>query len=120
LTEAAADCAIYLPLLEQLTSTGFGELAAIDSPVQIAWGTKDRILPWPAYAERFRRMVPGAQWVPLDGLGPLPDARRRTAHDEKRSSSSPSGRDVGSGTQQPAAVEGHPPAELPGRAVTSA
>jgi pimeloyl-ACP methyl ester carboxylesterase len=82
MAEAAAACTIYLPLLEELTSTGFGELAAIDSPVQIAWGTKDRILLWPGYAERFRRMVPEAQWVSLDGLGHCPmldDAARTTA-----------------------------------------
>jgi pimeloyl-ACP methyl ester carboxylesterase len=72
LTEAAGTCAIYLPLLEELSSKGFGELASIDSPVQIAWGTRDRILPWPAYAERFRRMVPEARWIPLDGLGHCP------------------------------------------------
>jgi pimeloyl-ACP methyl ester carboxylesterase len=72
MAEAAAACAIYLPLLEQLTSTGFGELAAIDSPVQIAWGTKDRILRWPGYAERLRRMTPQAQWVQLQGLGHCP------------------------------------------------
>jgi pimeloyl-ACP methyl ester carboxylesterase len=72
MTQAAAACAIYLPLLEQLTSSGFGELGAIDSPVQIAWGTKDRILRWPGYAERFRRMTPEAQWVELDGLGHCP------------------------------------------------
>jgi pimeloyl-ACP methyl ester carboxylesterase len=70
--EAAAACQIYLPLLEYLSSTGFGELGAIDSPVQIAWGTKDRILPWPGYAERFQRLVPEAQWTPLDGLGHCP------------------------------------------------
>jgi hypothetical protein len=72
MTQAAAACAIYLPLLEHLTSTGFGELAAIDSPVQIAWGTKDRILPWPGYAERFRRMTPQARWVELQALGHCP------------------------------------------------
>ena len=72
MTQAAAACTIYLPLLEELTSTGFGDLAAIDSPVQIAWGTKDRILPWPAYAERFRRLAPDAQWVTLEGLGHCP------------------------------------------------
>jgi pimeloyl-ACP methyl ester carboxylesterase len=72
MTEAAGACAIYLPMLEELSSKGFGELASIDSPVQIAWGTKDRILPWPAYAERFHRMVPEARWIPLDGLGHCP------------------------------------------------
>jgi pimeloyl-ACP methyl ester carboxylesterase len=70
--QSAAACTIYLPLLEQLTDGGFGELAAIDSPVQIAWGTKDRILFWPGYAERFRHMTPQAQWVELDGLGHCP------------------------------------------------
>ena len=82
MTKAAAACAIYLPMLDELSSTGFGELARIDSPVQIAWGTSDRILPWPGYAERFRRMVPEAQWVPLEGLGHCPmldDATLTTA-----------------------------------------
>jgi pimeloyl-ACP methyl ester carboxylesterase len=103
MTEAAADCAIFLPLREQLTSTGFGELAAIDSPVQIAWGTKDRILPWPGYAERFRRMVPDAQWVPLDDLGHCPmldDAQLTTKTILEFTQRADS-----SGTQQPAAVE---------------
>ncbi len=104
MTEAAAACAIYLPLLEQLTSTGFGELATIDSPVQIAWGTKDRILPWPGYAERFRRMVPEAQWVPLDGLGHCPmldDAQLTTTTILDLTQRA----DVGGGTPQPAAVQ---------------
>lgn len=70
--EAASTCTIYMPLLQWLSADGFGELAAIDSPVQIAWGTKDRILRWPRYAERFRRMAPEAQWVELEGLGHCP------------------------------------------------
>jgi pimeloyl-ACP methyl ester carboxylesterase len=40
--------------------------------VQIVWGTKDRILPWPGYAGRFRGMVPEARWLPLQGLGHCP------------------------------------------------
>jgi pimeloyl-ACP methyl ester carboxylesterase len=40
MAEAAADCAISMPLLKHLAMTGFGELAAIDSPVQIVWGTR--------------------------------------------------------------------------------
>ena len=35
-------------------------------------GTWDRILRWPRYAERFRRMVPGARWIELTGLGHCP------------------------------------------------
>jgi pimeloyl-ACP methyl ester carboxylesterase len=72
MTQASAACTVYLPLLDHVTSTGFGDLSAIDSPVQIAWGTKDRILPWPGYAERFRQMTPQAQWVQLEGLGHCP------------------------------------------------
>ncbi len=72
MTEAAADCAISRPLLAHLAVAGFGELGAIDSPVQIVWGTKDRILRWPGYAERFRRMIPQAQWIELAGLGHCP------------------------------------------------
>jgi pimeloyl-ACP methyl ester carboxylesterase len=40
--------------------------------VQIVWGTEDRILRWPGYAERFRRMIPRAQWIELPGLGHCP------------------------------------------------
>jgi len=72
MAEASAGCAIYLALLEELTLTGFGELPPIASPVQIAWGTNDRILPWPGYAERFRQMTPEAEWVELRGLGHCP------------------------------------------------
>jgi pimeloyl-ACP methyl ester carboxylesterase len=72
ITEAAADCAIYRPLLAHLAAAGFGKLGAIDSPVQIVWGTKDRILHWPGYADRFRRMIPEAQWIELAGLGHCP------------------------------------------------
>jgi pimeloyl-ACP methyl ester carboxylesterase len=82
IVETAAACPIYLPSLEYLISTGFGELGTIDAPVQIAWGTKDRLLPWPGYAERFRRLVPDARWIPLDGLGHCPmldDAALTTA-----------------------------------------
>ncbi len=81
MAEAAVDCAIYLPLVEHVMNAGFGELGVIDSPVQIVWGTKDRILRWPSYAERFRRMVPRAQWIELAGLGhcPMLDDARLTA-----------------------------------------
>lgn len=70
--QATAACAIYLPFVRSVTSTGFGELAAIDSPVQIVWGTEDRILPWPADAHRFRRMLPEAQWIALPDVGHCP------------------------------------------------
>ncbi len=119
MAQAAAACAIYLPLLEQLTSTGFGELAAIDSPVQIAWGTADRILRWPGYAERFRRMTPQAQWVPLQGLGhcPMLDDAGLTTETILEVTQRV---DAGGGAPQPAAVGAASSSLPPGRAVTSA
>jgi pimeloyl-ACP methyl ester carboxylesterase len=38
-------------------------------PVRIVWGAADRLLPWPRAAERYRAMLPQADWVELDGVG---------------------------------------------------
>ena len=46
---------------------------AIDVPVTIAWGTKDRIL-LQGQARRARRLMPEAKWVDLPGLGHIPMA----------------------------------------------
>jgi pimeloyl-ACP methyl ester carboxylesterase len=45
---------------------------AITCPVRIVWGTADRLLPYPAAAERFRALLPQADWVVLDGVGHSP------------------------------------------------
>jgi pimeloyl-ACP methyl ester carboxylesterase len=103
MAQASGDCAIYLPLLEHLRTAGFGELGAIDSPVQIVWGSRDRILRWPDYAERFRRMVPGAKWIELTGLGhcPMLDDAQLTA----QTILGLTGADVRGDRPQPAAAE---------------
>ena len=44
----------------------------VTCPVRIVWGTADRLLPWPAAAERFRTAFPQADWVELDGIGHCP------------------------------------------------
>ena len=45
----------------------------IACPVRIVWGTDDRLLPWPAAAERYRRdWLPHADWVVLDDVGHSP------------------------------------------------
>jgi pimeloyl-ACP methyl ester carboxylesterase len=44
----------------------------ITCPVRIVWGTADALLPYPAAAERFRRELPQADWVELDGVGHYP------------------------------------------------
>jgi pimeloyl-ACP methyl ester carboxylesterase len=48
------------------------DTGAIACPVRIVWGTDDRLLPWPSAAERFRRSLPQADWVELDGIGHCP------------------------------------------------
>jgi len=80
---AAADCPIALPFIELTATEDYEEPGSIDVPVRIAWGTKDRMLPWPDAARRFYDLVPSAEWVELDGLGHIvqlddPDRTVRT------------------------------------------
>jgi pimeloyl-ACP methyl ester carboxylesterase len=44
----------------------------ITCPVRIVWGTEDKLLPWPRAAARYRRDLPYAEWVVLDGVGHCP------------------------------------------------
>jgi pimeloyl-ACP methyl ester carboxylesterase len=44
----------------------------VTCPVRIVWGTEDRLLEWPRAAERYRRLLPNADWVVLDGVGHAP------------------------------------------------
>jgi pimeloyl-ACP methyl ester carboxylesterase len=41
----------------------------IDCPVRIVWGTRDRILLHPVAGSSFRRWLPQAEWIELDGVG---------------------------------------------------
>lgn len=44
----------------------------IECPVTIATASKDRLLRRPSYFARYRRMLPDAEWVVLDGVGHVP------------------------------------------------
>ncbi|MGI8712265.1 MAG: alpha/beta fold hydrolase [Solirubrobacteraceae bacterium] len=71
---AAAACDATLPYVEFARRHGW-ELDAerIACPVLVAWGTADRVLPWPAAAVRYRdEWLPDADWVTLDGVGHCP------------------------------------------------
>jgi pimeloyl-ACP methyl ester carboxylesterase len=69
----AANCPFYLDFLRTVKRDGIPEsLGAIDCPVRIAWGTRDRLLPLRGCSERHRTLVPDAEWVTLDGLGHTP------------------------------------------------
>ncbi|MBI5310738.1 MAG: alpha/beta fold hydrolase [Actinobacteria bacterium] len=48
------------------------ELPGAEGPIRIAWGTKDRILPYSRYSTGWRRLLPDADWVTLHGLGHVP------------------------------------------------
>jgi pimeloyl-ACP methyl ester carboxylesterase len=43
-----------------------------DSPVRIAWGTRDRILPFNRYSPGWKKLLPDAEWITLEGLGHVP------------------------------------------------
>jgi len=61
------------PMIEHARHAGWPlEAEKILCPVRIVWGTADRLLPYPAAAERFRRELPQADWVELDGVGHAP------------------------------------------------
>jgi pimeloyl-ACP methyl ester carboxylesterase len=70
---AAAACAAAVPLIEYAEREGEGwdlDAARIACPVRIAWGSADRLLPWPSAAARYRdEWLPRADWVVLDGVG---------------------------------------------------
>jgi pimeloyl-ACP methyl ester carboxylesterase len=70
--EGARGCAIIDDVLG-LVGTGetFGDLGSIDCPVRIMYGSQDRLLRWPNYYARMRRLLPDADWVRLNGLGHL-------------------------------------------------
>lgn len=72
LIRGAGDCPAALPLLAQTRREGYPDLAAIECPVRIVWGTHDRLLPVRSLSERFRRTLPQAEWVEIEGAGHLP------------------------------------------------
>jgi len=46
---------------------------AITCPVRVIWGTRDKLLPWPRAAARYRtQWLPHADWVVLDDVGHYP------------------------------------------------
>ncbi|HYH58785.1 MAG TPA: alpha/beta hydrolase [Thermoleophilaceae bacterium] len=48
------------------------ETARVDCPVRILWGTADKLLEWPTAAALFQEELPGAEWIPMDGVGHCP------------------------------------------------
>jgi pimeloyl-ACP methyl ester carboxylesterase len=44
----------------------------VPCPTRLVWGTADRMLPMDRYSDRWRRVLPGAEWVELRGAGHCP------------------------------------------------
>jgi pimeloyl-ACP methyl ester carboxylesterase len=49
-----------------------GRLDATAGPIRVVWGSEDRLLPMRGYSERWRRLLPSAEWVVLEGAGHVP------------------------------------------------
>jgi pimeloyl-ACP methyl ester carboxylesterase len=41
-------------------------------PMRIVWGSRDELLPMRGYSERWRRLLPYAEWIVVDGAGHVP------------------------------------------------
>jgi pimeloyl-ACP methyl ester carboxylesterase len=41
-------------------------------PMRVIWGSEDSLLPMRGYSERWRRLLPSAEWIVLDGAGHVP------------------------------------------------
>lgn len=68
-----AACEGLPALLDLAERDGFPlETKRISCPIRIVWGTADRILRWPSAAAVFRRTLPHADWIELEGIGHCP------------------------------------------------
>lgn len=69
-----ASCDAVIPMVEYALRAGYDlDAERITCPVRIAWGTDDRLLPWPSAAARLRNdWLPRADWIELAGVGHCP------------------------------------------------
>jgi pimeloyl-ACP methyl ester carboxylesterase len=68
-----AACSAVQPAIAAAKRDGWPlDAERVTCPLRIVWGTEDRLLPWPAAAERHRAAFPHADWVVLDGVGHSP------------------------------------------------
>lgn len=68
--ERTRGCAIYDEAVRQLLSQALPQpFERLPCPVRLVWGADDRLLPLRGYSERYQRILPGAEWVVLSGVG---------------------------------------------------
>ncbi len=73
LVRGARACTIARPLLAMTDELTWAvDAERITCPVQIVWGTDDRVLLHPVAGDSYRRWLPEATWLELDGVGHCP------------------------------------------------
>lgn len=69
----AAGCEAVGPFTDFARRNGWPlDFQRVECPVRMVWGTADELCRWPAAAARFRRGLPWAEWVELEGVAHCP------------------------------------------------
>jgi pimeloyl-ACP methyl ester carboxylesterase len=73
LIEAAWDCDAFDGVMGAISREP-APAPITDNPcrMRLVWGTRDRMLPTPRYSDRWRKMLPTADWVELPDAGHVP------------------------------------------------
>jgi len=70
LIERTWRCAAYDAILDAMPRQALpAPFQALPCPVRLVWGSEDRLLPLRGYSERWRRVLPGAEWIVLPNVG---------------------------------------------------
>jgi pimeloyl-ACP methyl ester carboxylesterase len=73
LIRAPHRCDTFYDVLDRLPNEPEpAPVGAEAGPMRIVWGSEDRLLPMRGYSERWRRLLPNAEWVVLEGAGHVP------------------------------------------------
>ncbi len=73
LIRASSRCAAYDGVVDAMPREPAPlAMDPLPCPMRIVWGTKDWLLPMKGYSERWRRLLPGAEWLELEGAGHVP------------------------------------------------
>jgi pimeloyl-ACP methyl ester carboxylesterase len=73
LMRAPHRCGAFYDVLRRLPhEPDPGPMDAEAGPIRVVWGSEDRLLPMKGYSERWRRLLPNAEWVVLEGAGHVP------------------------------------------------
>lgn len=70
LIETCWRCAVYGDVLKAIPNQPLAEpFEQLPCPIRLVWGAEDRLLPLHGYSERWRRVLPGAEWMVLPQVG---------------------------------------------------